>query len=315
VKDIAANFPLVITSLFDTSAVSSLGKNPKLLKAKLEMIDKLIQDLPIDLNLPANPVMKYVIPFYANPAAEIRELVISAAVSMYQRLLKRSVSSKEASKVIINLLETSGKAALVAAVKSKIQSSSPTSPEEKEANETLTPTAKAQPKPWQVAKSTSKQKDEPKSEPVSQETPSKVQPVNQDSPPTENRSEAPADSRPVEKIVETANAEQEVIRPNTGQREASTNLVRQKSLKKSQKLAEKQPQNAEVSNNQLDLEKTCIFCEQYNKDFSEQDLDKHYWNDCKMLIKCIKCNNIVEIPNYTNHLLKGTYTQHMSNIC
>ncbi|KAL3315863.1 hypothetical protein Ciccas_005501 [Cichlidogyrus casuarinus] len=53
----------------------------------------------------------------------------------------------------------------------------------------------------------------------------------------------------------------------------------------------------------LGLEKTCIFCGEKNDNFTEEALDLHYWRSCPMLKRCPNCKHVVEIPNYTEHLL------------
>lgn len=34
----------------------------------------------------------------------------------------------------------------------------------------------------------------------------------------------------------------------------------------------------------------CIFCDEYNDNFTEENLISHYWSDCPVLINCRLCN-------------------------
>ncbi|KAI9007147.1 hypothetical protein BC832DRAFT_432104 [Gaertneriomyces semiglobifer] len=63
------------------------------------------------------------------------------------------------------------------------------------------------------------------------------------------------------------------------------------------------PSNETLSNN-WNIDRTCIFCEEMNEGFTEENLDTHYWRDCPMLMNCSLCKLIVEIPMLTDHRLK-----------
>lgn len=57
---------------------------------------------------------------------------------------------------------------------------------------------------------------------------------------------------------------------------------------------------------------SCMFCGVQNKNWTENDLDVHYWKDCPLLISCPSCAQIVEIAGLPEHLLdecdsKDTY--------
>ncbi|KAI9353671.1 hypothetical protein BDR26DRAFT_848997 [Obelidium mucronatum] len=48
--------------------------------------------------------------------------------------------------------------------------------------------------------------------------------------------------------------------------------------------------------------RTCIFCNEKSPDFTDENLDIHYWRDCPMLCSCPLCHLIVEIPVLTAHM-------------
>lgn len=51
------------------------------------------------------------------------------------------------------------------------------------------------------------------------------------------------------------------------------------------------------------LERTCIFCGERDDSFTEDGLDFHYWKHCPMLKRCLHCKQVVEICNFSEHLL------------
>lgn len=50
-------------------------------------------------------------------------------------------------------------------------------------------------------------------------------------------------------------------------------------------------------------EQTCQFCARHDPDFSDENLDLHFWRDCPMLMTCSLCEQVVEISYYREHLL------------
>jgi len=48
---------------------------------------------------------------------------------------------------------------------------------------------------------------------------------------------------------------------------------------------------------------TCQFCGRYDKDFTEDTLDLHYFQDCPLLMRCDECGQVIEIICLTEHLL------------
>ncbi|KAJ3128714.1 hypothetical protein HK098_003706 [Nowakowskiella sp. JEL0407] len=67
-----------------------------------------------------------------------------------------------------------------------------------------------------------------------------------------------------------------------------------------------QPQTQDLQNEDLDeSEKYCIFCGDYDPDFTEESLDVHYWEECPYLTICPLCNLITEIPTLTSHMLSA----------
>ncbi|KAI9360359.1 hypothetical protein DFJ73DRAFT_76828 [Zopfochytrium polystomum] len=62
-------------------------------------------------------------------------------------------------------------------------------------------------------------------------------------------------------------------------------------------------------------ERICIFCEQSNPAFTEEALDIHYWKDCPMLTGCPLCNQIVEVPVLTSHMLTECDNRSLVKMC
>ena len=51
--------------------------------------------------------------------------------------------------------------------------------------------------------------------------------------------------------------------------------------------------------------KPCNFCKTVNPSFSnDNEYDMHLWRDCPMLITCEECTQVVEIADYSEHLLE-----------
>mmetsp|Transcript_15235 Transcript_15235/g.22435 ORF Transcript_15235/g.22435 Transcript_15235/m.22435 type:complete len:120 (-) Transcript_15235:775-1134(-) len=48
---------------------------------------------------------------------------------------------------------------------------------------------------------------------------------------------------------------------------------------------------------------SCMFCGFHDPQWTENDLDVHYWKDCPLLISCPSCAQIVEIAGLPEHLL------------
>ncbi|CAG8487062.1 2062_t:CDS:10 [Ambispora leptoticha] len=59
----------------------------------------------------------------------------------------------------------------------------------------------------------------------------------------------------------------------------------------------------EEADDELRSERCCIFCDEHNDDFTEENLVTHYWNDCPVLTKCTLCNMILEISTLDDHML------------
>jgi centrosomal protein CEP104 len=54
----------------------------------------------------------------------------------------------------------------------------------------------------------------------------------------------------------------------------------------------------------VEAEKACNFCKQSSPSFvNDNDYDMHLWQDCPMLITCEQCTQVVEIADFTEHLL------------
>lgn len=89
----------------------------------------------------------------------------------------------------------------------------------------------------------------------------------------------------------------------------SGNNSRQKSVAKQQPIVEdveSAPFNKKSSkkNPSKKIGKPCNFCKEVSPDFeNDNDYDLHLWRDCPMLITCNECTQVVEIADYTEHLL------------
>ncbi|KAL5033792.1 hypothetical protein RTP6_001708 [Batrachochytrium dendrobatidis] len=54
----------------------------------------------------------------------------------------------------------------------------------------------------------------------------------------------------------------------------------------------------------IPFDKRCIFCNESNSNFTEEALERHYWESCPLLTKCPSCGLITEVPALTEHLFK-----------
>jgi centrosomal protein CEP104 len=61
---------------------------------------------------------------------------------------------------------------------------------------------------------------------------------------------------------------------------------------------------AEDSVGEFSLQGFCQFCGVEDATFTEEKLDLHYWQDCRMLTNCKQCEQVIEIPTLNEHLLE-----------
>lgn len=54
---------------------------------------------------------------------------------------------------------------------------------------------------------------------------------------------------------------------------------------------------------QIAVDRMCIFCGEKNESFTEEMLDMHYWKSCPMLKRCDHCAQVIEISGVSEHLL------------
>ena len=79
-----------------------------------------------------------------------------------------------------------------------------------------------------------------------------------------------------------------------------------KSGKKKKKVVKPQPPR----------KKFCDFCGQVDKSFNdERKLEEHVWKECPMLTVCKHCNYIIEVSNFTQHLVSKCTKMKMYNTC
>ncbi|CAJ0956464.1 unnamed protein product, partial [Mesorhabditis belari] len=97
---------------------------------------------------------------------------------------------------------------------------------------------------------------------------------------------------------------------------------RGRSAERGRRASEKKPLKSNLrpprikdDSEEIDLDKVCMFCGQYNDEWnSGEKFDAHYLNDCPMLRKCDKCNEVLEISSLKEHYLlecvgKDSYRQ------
>ncbi|KAI8801923.1 hypothetical protein BJ742DRAFT_565355 [Cladochytrium replicatum] len=63
------------------------------------------------------------------------------------------------------------------------------------------------------------------------------------------------------------------------------------------------------------INRTCIFCDEYNSLFNENHLEEHYWRDCPMLAHCPLCYQVIEIPNLTFHMVNECENRSVVSAC
>ena len=74
----------------------------------------------------------------------------------------------------------------------------------------------------------------------------------------------------------------------------------QKESKKAKKVTAQKSQKKKANK----IGKPCNFCKAVSPDFdNDNEYDMHLWRDCPMLITCEECTQVVEIADFTEHLL------------
>lgn len=93
---------------------------------------------------------------------------------------------------------------------------------------------------------------------------------------------------------------------NTNRKGATDETSHNKSSKTASKTAPKPvepPSNTVDEDDDTKGDRCCIFCDEHNDDFTEENLVTHYWNECPVLTKCPLCNIILEISTLDDHML------------
>ena len=62
-------------------------------------------------------------------------------------------------------------------------------------------------------------------------------------------------------------------------------------------------ENIQKDDNNEDVEHTCQFCNYYDPNITQEQMEFHQFKDCPMLIACFKCKQIVEISGLNEHFL------------
>ncbi|CAG8437416.1 7595_t:CDS:10, partial [Acaulospora morrowiae] len=76
------------------------------------------------------------------------------------------------------------------------------------------------------------------------------------------------------------------------------------SVRKNSAISETVDEPEEISaSNEAKGDRCCIFCDEQNDRFTEDNLVTHYWNDCPVLTKCRLCHIILEISTLDDHML------------
>ncbi|KAM3137982.1 hypothetical protein pb186bvf_009877 [Paramecium bursaria] len=67
----------------------------------------------------------------------------------------------------------------------------------------------------------------------------------------------------------------------------------------------KQQQEEQFKQQQSQNTAKCDYCDKVDPQFRDQDqLDRHLWGECPMLVNCSQCTQVVEISDYSQHLLE-----------
>lgn len=114
----------------------------------------------------------------------------------------------------------------------------------------------------------------------------------------------PAQKEMLEKEFSKAEgAPQEIEEPEAAPKVAAKpKKVLEKKKKESQP---SEPVEEELpSEPQKEGEKICEYCGKFGENFTQDNLDLHMFNECPMLYMCTGCENVIEIININNHLLK-----------
>ncbi|GES89686.1 centrosomal protein of 104 kDa-like isoform X2 [Rhizophagus clarus] len=84
-------------------------------------------------------------------------------------------------------------------------------------------------------------------------------------------------------------------KPTKGGKKSSANTTQNKVTAEPEKITD-EPDESKGDRN-------CIFCDEQDDRFTEDNLVTHYWNDCPVLTNCRLCNIILEISTLDDHML------------
>jgi hypothetical protein len=76
-----------------------------------------------------------------------------------------------------------------------------------------------------------------------------------------------------------------------------------------------QKNNNNNNNNNEDVEHTCQFCNYYDPNITQEQMEFHQFKDCPMLIACFKCKQIVEISGLNEHFLNECDFKNEFKLC
>ncbi|PKY44949.1 hypothetical protein RhiirA4_542229 [Rhizophagus irregularis] len=84
---------------------------------------------------------------------------------------------------------------------------------------------------------------------------------------------------------------------------SATKGGRKNSVNATQNKVTAEPEKITDETDESKGDRHCIFCDEHDDRFTEDNLVTHYWNDCPVLTNCRLCNIILEISTLDDHML------------
>ena len=120
-----------------------------------------------------------------------------------------------------------------------------------------------------------------------------------------SNTEIPKSARSSKSVTSKNNSPTKKLSPNKSKKTPANTTPHSKSPKvkndENIEFYEDLPSDEELDESVAQL--TCQFCGRYDKDFTEDTLDLHYFQDCPLLMRCDECGQVIEIICLTEHLL------------
>ena len=282
-------YPQLMTHVFKNPSMS----NPKLLRTRLEISSHILENVKSEHSVPYPTVLKWATGHLSNQSGEVRDAACKAIVSIYTSMRKKGKDINVARREVLNHCGKS-KPQILQVLESGFDQYDGNVPHEPMMTDaTSRKSSIANAKNHALRKSVISESE------------------NEGSNMTEKLGASPS------KIPRAKNSKtfKNVAEDNSASAAPGRKSSRKGSNVKRKSVGLKNANMDAALSNQWNIDKTCIFCEEVNPNFNEHTLDLHYWNDCKMLTKCIHCGHVTEIAVLSDHYLNDCDKRDVMKAC